>query len=78
MTTVTITASVGPGLEATALVFENVKSIKYEYTFGELKSGVIEIVYMEDNDRKIQYFDMDGITTVTHVIAGVDTTITIS
>lgn len=78
MTTVTITAAVGPGLEVTALVFENVKSIKYEYTFGELKSGVIEIVYMEENDRKIQYFDMDGITTVTHTITGANTAIVIS
>ena len=78
MTTVTITAPVGPGLEADELVFDNVIAIKFIYTFDEIKNGSIEITYVVEDDMKIQYFDLDGVATVTYTITGADTAIVIS
>lgn len=78
MTSVTITAKVGPNLDATALVFDDVKSIKYEYTVLQTNAGVVHIEYVEDNTVRNQSFDLDGVTTVTHTITGANTAIVIS
>jgi len=78
MTTVTITGTLGPDVDVTSLVIENVKSIKFEYTSDGIKSGVIEIAYVVNEDVKIQYFDLSTVSTVTYTISGADTAIVIS
>lgn len=70
--TVTITGKLGPGLEVTSLVFNDVTAVNFQ-----IKNNTIDIE-QEYKAQKHTIFDYDETATVTYVIAGDAATITIS
>lgn len=69
--TATITGATGPGATVTALPFENVHSINFDF-----EANTVELVYGEPYKTfRISY---DGAQTVTIVKTGLNTAITIS
>jgi len=67
--TVTITAKIGPAIQATSLVLTGVTSVNYD-----LEKRVLEI----NQGGKITIYDLVGVTTVTFSISGANYTITVS
>ena len=74
--TVTITAVTGPGVEATAAVFENVKSIKYDFE----KNMIFMDTVMGPGSMltKVLEYSYEGVATITMTISGSTTTVSIS
>jgi hypothetical protein len=70
--TATVTAKVGPGLTATAMVLNDVHGIDFNFA-----AGTVAIRY--GDPEKTQYFEYTDVATVTFTIsAGVSTSVTIS
>ena len=67
---VTITSSTGPGQAVTALAISNVVDVEYDFAKNTVR--------VMTSDGKLQYFDYSAVATVTQVISGGSTTITIS
>jgi hypothetical protein len=66
----TVTAPVGAGLTATAIILSNIRRIEFDI----LK----EMLYVTQSDGRVVEFAYDTIATVTYTIAGQVATITVS
>lgn len=73
--TATITAKTGPAVQATAAVFDNVKSLRYDF---EKNMIFMDVQLPGSMLTKIVEYSYEGVATITMTISGSTTTISIS